>query len=62
MAEAPNAMSSAGRRPYRSENRPHSGALASWATVNAATMTPVTNPIPTGIPNRNTPSPLRSFT
>ena len=37
IADAPSATSRAGRRPNRSEKRPHIGALTSCATVNADT-------------------------
>jgi len=36
-ADAPRAMRRAGRRPYRSENRPQSGADSSVARENAET-------------------------
>src|SRR5579862_2444798 len=36
-ADAPRAMSNAGRRPYRSENLPHNGADSRVASENADT-------------------------
>jgi len=43
-ADAIIPTTSAGRRPYRSENRPQIGALSSCATENDDTSNPTTNP------------------
>ena len=44
ITDAPSPTSSAGRLPYASENRPHIGALMSWATANELTSVPTTSP------------------
>ena len=45
-ADAVKAINSVGRRPTRSENFPHRGALKSCATVKAAMMKPAIMPMP----------------
>ena len=44
ITDALSPTSSAGRRPYASEKRPHIGALMSCATENELTRTPTTSP------------------
>ena len=44
IADAPRPTMSAGRRPYRSENRPHIGALTNCAIANDETSSPTTSP------------------
>jgi hypothetical protein len=44
IADAPSPIRRAGRRPYRSEKRPHIGALMICATANDATSAPTIKP------------------
>ena len=59
---AAKAMISVGRRPTRSEKRPHMGALKSCATVKAATMIPEIVPMPRCTPRTSMPDPPSVFT
>ncbi len=57
-----------GRRPWRSERRPHTGANTSWATAYEAVMKPIcTGEAPSssaqrGRIGRTSPKPIRSMT
>ena len=55
--DATSATSSTGRRPQRSLQRPHHGALTNCAMVNDETTRPVNAPSPSGMPNSDAPSP-----